>query len=92
MAETTVSGFGNPQYPRAMTMNSVVADSPDNITLTVEGENPPLIATANNRNVINGTPTKAVDPSRVVDCPKAHVDFPAIGALNFFGSTRDSAY
>jgi hypothetical protein len=29
-------------------------------------------------------------PSKVVDCSKAYVDFPAIGASNFFGSTWDS--
>jgi hypothetical protein len=54
--------------------------------------NLPLIATAENRNVLNGVPTKAVDPSKVVDCSKAYVDFPAIGASNFFGSTWDSAH
>jgi hypothetical protein len=35
-------------------------------------------------------PTKAVDPNKVLDCPKAYVDFPAIGASNYFGSTCDS--
>jgi polygalacturonase len=77
----------------------VVADSPDEITLTTsdanltsKGVNLPLIAHANNRNAINGVPTKAVDPSKVVDCSKAYVDFPAIGASNFFGSTWDSRH
>lgn len=31
-----------------------------------------------------------VDPGKVVDCSKAYVDFPAIGASNYFGSTWDS--
>jgi len=97
--QANTGGFGNPQFPLVMNMNNVVADSPDDITLTtsdakltIKGVNLPLIADANNRNVINGVPTKAVDPSKVVDCSKAYVDFPAIGASNFFGSTWDSAH
>lgn len=92
--QANTGGYSNPQYPLGMTMTNVVADSPDDITLTtsdanltIKGVNLPLIATAENRNVINGTPTKAVDPSKVVDCSKAYVDFPAIGASNYFGST-----
>ena len=56
----------------------------------VRGVNLPLIANADNRNVISGTPTKAVDPTKVLDCSKAYVDFPAIGASNYFGSSWDS--
>jgi polygalacturonase len=92
--QANTGGFGNPQYPLVMTMNNVVADSPDDIVLTssdakltIKGVNLPLVATADNRNVLNGVPTKAVDPSKVVDCSKAYVDFPAIGASNFFGSS-----
>jgi polygalacturonase len=92
--QANTGGYSNPQYPLGMTMTNVVADSPDEITLvtsdanlTIKGVNLPLIANAENRNVINGVPTKAVDPSKVVDCSKAYVDFPAIGASNFFGST-----
>jgi polygalacturonase len=92
-------GFSNPQFPLGMTMTNVVADSPDEISLTtsdanltIRGVNLPLIATADNRNVINGTPTKAVDPSKVLDCSKAYVDFPAIGASNYFGSSWDSVH
>jgi polygalacturonase len=97
--QANTGGFGNPAYPLGMTMTNVVADIPEEITLTtsdanltIKGVNLPLIATAENRNVINGVPTKAVDPSKVVDCSKAYVDFPAIGASNFFGSTWDSAH
>lgn len=97
--QANTGGFGNPQYPLVMTMNSVVADAPDSISLvtsdanlTIKGVNLPLIATAENRNVINGTPTKAVDPTKVVDCSKAYVDFPAIGASNYFGSSWDSKH
>jgi len=92
--QANTGGYNNPQYPLGMTMTNVVADAPDEITLTtsdanltIKGVNLPLIATPDNRNVINGVPTKAVDPSKVVDCSKAYVDFPAIGASNFFGST-----
>ncbi len=92
--QANTGGYNNPQYPLGMTMTNVVADSPDEITLTtsdanltIKGVNLPLIANAENRNVINGVPTKAVDPSKVVDCSKAYVDFPSIGASNFFGST-----
>lgn len=92
--QANTGGYNNPQYPLGMTMTNVVADAPDEITLTtsdanltIKGVNLPLIATADNRNVINGVPTKAVDPSKVVDCSRAYVDFPAIGASNFFGST-----
>jgi polygalacturonase len=97
--QANTGGFGNPQYPLGMTMTNVVADNPDAISLitsdaklTIKGVNLPLIATADNRNVINGTPTKAVDPAKVVDCSKAYVDFPAIGASNYFGSTWDSKH
>jgi polygalacturonase len=92
--QANTGGYNNPQYPLGMTMTNVVADAPDEITLTtsdanltIKGVNLPLIATPDNRNVINGVPTKAVDPSKVVDCSRAYVDFPAIGASNFFGST-----
>jgi polygalacturonase len=95
--QANTGGFGNPQYPLVMTMNNVVADNPEAINmissdaaLTIKGVNLPLTATAENRNVINGVPTKAVDPQKVVDCSKAYVDFPAIGASNYFGSTWDS--
>jgi polygalacturonase len=95
--QANTGGFGNPQYPLVMTMNNVVADNPDAINvissdaaLTIKGVNLPLTATADNRNLVNGVPTKAVDPNKVVDCSKAYVDFPAIGASNYFGSTWDS--
>jgi polygalacturonase len=97
--QANTGGYTNPQYPLGMTMNNVVADAPEAISLitsdanlTIKGVNLPLVATAENRNVINGVPTKAVDPAKVVDCSKAYVDFPAIGASNFFGSTWDSKH
>jgi polygalacturonase len=95
--QANTGGFNNPQYPLGMTLNNVVADSPDSISvissdanLTIKGVNLPLTATVDNRNVLSGVPTKAVDPAKVLDCSKAYVDFPAIGASNYFGSSWDS--
>lgn len=95
--QAATGGFDNPQYPLVMSLNNVVADSPDAITvissdanLTLKGVNLPLTATAENRNKLVGVPTKAVDPSKVLDCSRAYVDFPAIGASNYFGSSWDS--
>ena len=97
--QTNTGGFNNPQYPLGMTMTNVVADSPASITvtssdakLTLKGVNLPLTATADNRNVMVGVPTQAVDPAKVLDCSRAFVDFPAIGASNLFGSTWAGQY
>ncbi len=88
-------GFGNPAYPLTMTLNNVVADSGTAITmsamsdanLTIKGVNLPIFADPSNNVVVNGQVTQAVDPSKVVDCSNAFVDFPAIGQSNLFGST-----
>lgn len=95
--QANTGGYNNPQYPLGMTMNNVVADAPDSISvissdasLTIKGVNLPLTATVDNRNVLTGVPTKAVDVSKVLDCSRAYVDFPSIGASNFFGSSWDS--
>jgi polygalacturonase len=97
--QANTGGFNNPQFPLGMTMNNVVADTPEAISvissdanLTIKGVNLPLTATPENRNVINGVPTKAVDPAKVLDCSKAYVDFPAIGESNYFGSSWDSTH
>ena len=97
--QANTGGFNNPQYPLGMTMTNVVADSPTAMTitssdakLTIRGVNLPLTATAENRNVITGVPTQAVEPSKVLDCSRAFVDFPAIGASNLFGSTWGGQY
>jgi polygalacturonase len=97
--QANTGGYNNPQYPLGMTMTNVVADNPDEISLissdanlTIKGVNLPLVASSANRIVINGVATKAVDPNKVVDCSRAYVDFPAIGASNFFGSSWDSAH
>lgn len=92
--QANTGGYNNPQYPLVMSLTNVVADSPNTMsvtssdaTLTLKGTNIPLTATADNRNVLIGTPTQAVDGSKVLDCSRAFVDFPAIGASNLFGSS-----
>ena len=92
--QANTGGYSNPQYPLGMRLTNVVADSPDAITvntsdanLTIKGVNLPLMATPENRNVITGVPTQAVDGSLVLDCSRAFVDFPAIGNSNLFGSS-----
>jgi polygalacturonase len=95
--QANTGGYSNPQYPLGMSLNNVVADTPDAISvissdanLTIKGVNLPLTASADNRNVLTGVPTKAVDPAKVLDCSRAYVDFPAIGASNYFGSSWDA--
>jgi polygalacturonase len=85
-------GFGNPQYPLVMTMTNVVADTPANINvissdanLTLNGVNLPIQADVASRIQVAGRSTMAVDPSSVVDCSRAYVDFPA--ATNPNGTT-----
>jgi polygalacturonase len=97
--QARTGGYDNPQYPLGMTMTNVVADSPESIkvtssdaNLTIKGVNLPLTATVDNRNVITGVPTMAVDPGKVLDCSRAFVDFPAIGSSNLFGSTWAGQY
>jgi polygalacturonase len=92
--QANTGGYNNPQYPLVMSMTNVVADTPTGISmttsdakLTLKGVNLPLTATADNRNVLVGTPTQAVDAGKVLDCSRAFVDFPAIGASNLFGSS-----
>ena len=86
-------GYNLPAYPLGMTMTNVVADNPSGIAiiasdanLTISGVNLPIVASDANRVVVNGVATQAVDPTKVVDCSKAFVDFPAIGQSNLFGS------
>ena len=92
--QANTGGYNNPQYPLVMSMTNVVADTPTGISmtssdaqLTLKGVNLPLTATADNRNILVGTPTQAVDAGKVLDCSRAFVDFPAIGASNLFGSS-----
>lgn len=91
--QANTGGFNLPAYPLGMNLTNVVADNPAAISiissdanLTLSGVNLPILASAANRVVVNGTATQAVDPSNVLDCSKAFVDFPAIGQSNLFGS------
>ena len=92
--QANTGGFNNPQFPLVMSLTNVVADTPSGIAvtssdahLTIKGVNLPLTATADNRNTLAGTPTLAVDSTKVLDCSRAFVDFPAIGSSNLFGSS-----
>ena len=82
--EANTGGFTNPAFPLVMTLTNVVTDSPSGVTvialdaqLTLNGTNLPLAASADARVTINGAPT-AADPSQVLDCRKAYVDFPSV--------------
>ncbi|HEY4084065.1 MAG TPA: glycosyl hydrolase family 28 protein [Burkholderiaceae bacterium] len=77
-------GFSNPVHPLVMTLTNVVTDSPSSTelistdaNLTLSGVNLPIIASTDNRVVVNGSATLAVDTSKVVDCSRAYVDFPS---------------
>jgi polygalacturonase len=79
------NGDLNPQYPLTMWMTDVVADTPDAINvissdanLTLDGVNLPLLASDPARVVVNGAATRAVDPTQVVDCSQAFIDFPTL--------------
>jgi polygalacturonase len=78
-------GFANPAFPLVMSLTNVVTDSPDSVNLitsdanlTISGVNLPIQSSASARVAVTGTATKAVDPSLVVDCSKAYVDFPTL--------------
>jgi len=82
--QANTGGFGNPQYPLVMTMTNVVSDSPSSLglissdaNLTITGVNLPIVNDPTNRVVVNGVATQAVDPTKVVDCSNAFVDFPS---------------
>jgi hypothetical protein len=75
----------NPQYPLGMSLTDVVADTPDQVSvvssdahLALDGVNLPLLPSDAARIVIEGAPTRAVDPSQVVDCSQAFIDFPTL--------------
>jgi len=77
-------GYLNPTYPLVMSLNEVVADDPSLInmiasdaTLTVSGVNLPIQPSPDNRVLVDGTATQAVDSSKVVDCRWAFIDFPS---------------
>ena len=82
--EASSGGYSNPAHPLVISLDNVVADDPQAInlissdaTITVNAVNLPILPSTDNRVVVDGTPTQAVDPSKVVDCSWAFVDFPS---------------
>jgi polygalacturonase len=79
------TGALNAQYPLVMSLTDVVADQPDKVSvistdanLTLRGVNLPVLASDEARITLDGAASRAVDPSQVVDCSKAFVDFPTL--------------
>jgi polygalacturonase len=77
-------GYTNPENPLVISLDDVVADDPGAInlittdaTISVHAVNLPILRSSENRVSVIGTPTLAVDPSKVVDCGWAFVDFPS---------------
>ena len=82
--EAASGGYSNPAHPLVISLDNVVADDPQAInlissdaTITVNAVNLPILPSIDNRVTVDGTPTQAVDPSKVVDCSWAFVDFPS---------------
>jgi polygalacturonase len=82
-----------PGHPLGMTMTDVLADDPALISviasdanLTLSDVNLPIAASTANNIVVSGASARTEDPSKILDCSKAFVDFPAIGASNPFGT------
>jgi len=82
--EENTGGFQNPPYPLVMSLENVVAIDPHKVNLiasdtqlTLRGVNLYLFPTIGPRMVVNGTPTQAVDPAKVLDCRRAFVPFPS---------------
>jgi polygalacturonase len=85
-------GYSVSAHPLGMELKNVVALSPDEIRvvsseaeLSLSGVNLPIFASQANRVEVNGAATRAVEPSLVVDCSQAYVDFPS--ATSPFGTT-----
>jgi polygalacturonase len=77
-------GYETPAYPLIMSLQNVVADHPDEINLitsdanlSLNGVNLPILESSGDRVYLEGAATRAVDPSKVVDCSRAFVDFPS---------------
>src|SRR5215471_5741886 len=77
-------GYETPAYPLVMSLQNVVADHPDTINLiasdanlSLNGVNLPILPSSGDRVYLQGAATRAVEPSKVVDCSRAFVDFPS---------------
>jgi polygalacturonase len=82
--EANSGGYDSPAYPLVMSMKNVVADQPDAINLiasdanlALNGVNLPILPSGDSRVLVDGAATRAVNPSMVVDCSRAFVDFPS---------------
>ncbi|APA90033.1 endopolygalacturonase (plasmid) [Paraburkholderia sprentiae WSM5005] len=87
-------GIAHAQIPLGMTLNNVLADSPDNVAvtasdanLTLNNVNLPIFPSAANRVVLNGSASQQLSTAKAVDCSAAYVDFPAIGDASTTGQT-----
>ncbi len=91
---TWADGTTNPQFPLGLTLNNVLADSPNTIATTssdanivANNTNLPIFQSTANRVNITGTTTNAVPSTYTVDCSNAFVDFPGIGTSSPSGQT-----
>jgi len=82
--QASSGGYTNPEHPLVISLDDVVADDPTAINListdadiTLHAVNLPILQSSDNRVSVTGAPTQAVDPSKVVDCTWAFVDFPS---------------
>ena len=82
--QASSGGYTNPENPLVISLDDVVADDPSAINLissdadiTLHAVNLPILQSDQNRVAVTGAPTQAVDPSKVVDCTWAFVDFPS---------------
>lgn len=87
--EANTGGLDVPAHPLVMSLKNVVAESPNDIDvissdaeLSLSGVNLPILPSSEARVVVIGAATRAVEPSRVVDCSRAFVDFPSSTSPN----------
>ncbi|KXU83959.1 endopolygalacturonase [Paraburkholderia monticola] len=87
-------GITHAQIPLGMTLNNVLADSPELVSvtasdanLTLNNVNLPIFASTANRVVLTGSASQQLSTKDAVDCSAAYVDFPAIGDTSTSGQT-----
>ncbi|MGF6598356.1 polygalacturonase [Paraburkholderia sp. GAS448] len=92
--QANTGGIPHVALPLGMTLTNVLADSPDNVSvstsdanLTLVNVNLPIFASAANNVVLNGTASRSLSTEKAVDCSEAYVDFPGIGVSSPAGQT-----
>jgi polygalacturonase len=92
--EANSGGIAHAQIPLGMTLTNVLADSPDNVSvtasdanLTLNNVNLPIFPSTANRVVLTGSASQQLSSAKAVDCSAAYVDFPAIGDTSTTGQT-----